>query len=132
MTLDRQYKDFAKKLARLSLDAGSQLDPARVDAVLSSLRGHPPRVQRAILKAYLRYLQIEDRRGRILVEHAGDASPADLDALRNRLEKKYGRALRLEAREAPALIAGLRASVADDIYEASLSSRLTALQTALI
>lgn len=87
MTLDRQYKDFAKKLARLSLDAGSQLDPARVDAVLSSLRGHPPRVQRAILKAYLRYLQIEDRRGRILVEHAGDASPADLDALRNRLEK---------------------------------------------
>jgi F-type H+-transporting ATPase subunit delta len=132
MTLDRQHKDFAKKLARLSLDAGGQIDLARVDAVLATLRGHAPRVQRAILKAYLRYLQIEDRRGRILVEHAGDASPADLEALRGRLEKKYGRALRLEARETPVLIAGLRASVADDIYEASLSSRLTALQTALI
>jgi F0F1-type ATP synthase delta subunit len=132
MTLDRSQKDFAKKLARLSLDAGSQIDPARVDAVISSLRGHTPRVQRAILKAYLRYLQIEDRRSRILVEHAGGASPADLAALRTRLEKKYNRALRLETRETPGLLAGLRASVADDIYEASISSRLTALQTALI
>jgi F0F1-type ATP synthase delta subunit len=129
--LNRQQKDFAKKLARLSLDAGSQIDPARVDAVISTLRNHAPRVQRAILKAYLRYLQIEDRRSRILVEHSGDAASAGLEALRTRLEKKYGRALRLEARENPALIAGLRASVGDDIYESSISSRLTALATAL-
>ena len=131
MTLDRQQKDFAKKLARLSLYAGSQIDPARVDAVLSSLGAHAPRVRRAILKAYLRYLQIEDRRSRILVEHAGDATSAGLDALRASLEKKYGRALRLETRENPALLAGLRASVADDIYESSISSRLAALATAL-
>jgi F0F1-type ATP synthase delta subunit len=131
MTLDRHQKDFAKRLARLSLDAGSQIEPARVEAVLSSLRGHPPRIQRAILKAYLRYLQIEDRRSRILIEHAGDANPVDLESLRSRLEKKYGRALRLVARENSALIAGLRASVADDIYESSISSRLTALATAL-
>ena len=131
MTLDRQQKDFAKKLARLSLDAGSQIDPARVDAVIATLRSHAPRVQRALLKAYLRYLQIEDRRSRILVEHSGDATSAGLESLRARLEKKYNRALRLEARENPALIAGLRASVGDDIYESSISSRLTALATAL-
>ena len=98
MTLDRKQKDFAKRLARLSLDAGSQIEPARVEAVLSSLRGHPPRIQRALLKAYLRYLQIEDRRSRILIEHAGDATPAELESLRARLEKKYRRALRLESR----------------------------------
>jgi F0F1-type ATP synthase delta subunit len=131
MALDRQQQDFAKKLARLSLDAGGQIDPARVDAVLSSLRGRSPRVQRALLKAYLRHMQVEDRRGRLLVEHAGNATSSDLDALRNRLEKKYNRALILEARENPTLIAGLRASVGDDIYESSLSHRLAALETAL-
>jgi F0F1-type ATP synthase delta subunit len=131
MALNREQQDFAKKLARLSLDAGGQIDPARVDAVLSSLRGHPPRVQRALLKAYLKYMQVEDRRGRLLVEHAGNTTSSDLDALRNRLEKKYNRALILEARENSALIAGLRASVGDDIYESSLSHRLAALETAL-
>jgi len=131
MLLDRKQKDFAKKLARMSLDAGGQIDAARVDAVISSLRGHKPRVQRALLKSMLHYLQVEDRRSRVLVEHAGAADAATLESMRASLAKKYGRTLRLEARENPALIAGLRASVGDDIYESSISSRLTALQTAL-
>ncbi|HVU37515.1 MAG TPA: F0F1 ATP synthase subunit delta [Opitutales bacterium] len=131
MLLDRQLKDFAKKLARLSLEAGGQIDPARVDAVLASLQGHKPRARRAILKAYLRYLQIEDRRSRLLVEHAGNIGPGELEALRARLAKKYGRALRLETKENSALIAGLRASVADDIYESSVSHRLGSLQNTL-
>jgi F0F1-type ATP synthase delta subunit len=112
----------------MSLDAGGQLDASRVDAVLVSLRGQKPRVQRAILKAYLHYIEIEDRRSRVSIEHAGNVGPAELEALRARLAKKYGRALRLETRENPALIAGLRASVADDIYESSVSSRLANLQ----
>ncbi len=131
MVLDRQHKDFAKKLARLSLDAGGQIDASRVEAVLTSLRGQKPRVLRALLKAYLHYLEIEDRRCRVLVEHAGNIGTGELEALRDRLAKKYGRTLRLETRENPALIAGLRAFVADDIYEASISSRLANLQNAL-
>ncbi len=128
MLLDRQQKDFAKKLARMSLDAGGQIDTARVAAVLASLGGQKPRVRRGILKAYLHYMEIEDRRSRVLIEHAGNVGPAELEALRARLSKKYGRALRLETRENPALLAGLRASVADDIYESSVSSRLANLQ----
>ncbi len=131
MLLDRKQKDFAKKLARLSLDTGGQIDAARVDAVISSLRVNKARVQRALLKAYLHHLQVEDRRSRVLVEHAGTADAASLESMRAGLAKKYGRNLRLESRENPALIAGLRASVGDDIYESSISIRLAALQTAL-
>lgn len=131
MLLDRKQRDLAKKLARMSLDASGQIDAARVDAVLSSLRHHKPRVQRAILKAYLHYMQIEDRRTCLLVEHAGNIGPAELEALRARLTKKYGRTLRLETRENPALIAGMRATVADDIYETSVANRLATLQNAL-
>ncbi len=131
MLLDRKQKDFAKKLARMSLDAGGQIDAERIGAVIATLKSHQPRVQRALLKAYLHYLQVEDRRSRVFVEHAGAADAASLENMRAGLAKKYGRALRLETRENPALIAGLRASVGDDIYESSISIRLDALQTAL-
>lgn len=132
MILDRKQKDFAKKLARLSLDVGGQISAERVQSVLSSLGGQTVRARRALLKAYLHYLQIEDRRGRLLVEHAGDIAPAELEAMRDRLGKKYARTLRLETRENTALIAGLRASVADDIYESSVAGRLATLQSALL
>lgn len=132
MTLDRKQKDLAKKLARLSLDAGGQISTERVQAVLSSLGSQTVRARRALLKAYLHYLQIEDRRSRLLVEHAGDISPSELESMRDRLGKKYGRTLRLETRVNAALIAGLRASVGDDIYESSVAGRLAALQSALL
>jgi F-type H+-transporting ATPase subunit delta len=132
VTLDRKQKDLAKKLARLSLDAGGQISTERVQAVLSSLGSQTVRARRALLKAYLHYLQIEDRRSRLLVEHAGDISPSELESMRDRLGKKYGRTLRLETRVNAALIAGLRASVGDDIYESSVAGRLAALQSALL
>jgi len=132
VTLDRKQKDLAKKLARLSLDAGGQISTERVQAVLSSLGSQTVRARRALLKAYLHYLQIEDRRSRLLVEHAGDISPSELESMRDRLGKKYGRTLRLETRVNAALIAGLRASVGDDIYESSVAGCLAALQSALL
>ncbi len=131
MSLAHSPKELAKKLTRLTLGADGQIDPARADAVLKALEPYKPRHRQAILKAYLHYLQIEDRRSRLAVEHAGDLGPAELESLRAQYSKKYGRTLRLEARTNPALLAGLRLSVGDDIYEASAAGRLAALATAL-
>jgi len=131
VTLDRKHKDFAKKLARLSLTPGGQIEASRVDAVLTSLRSQKPRLLRPLLKAYLHYLQIEDRRSRLLIEHAGAVAPAELEALRAKFAKQYRRELRLETRENAALLAGLRMSIGDDIYETSAANRLTALENAL-
>ena len=131
MTLDRKHKDFTKKLARLSLTPDGQIESSRVDAVLASLRAQKPRLLRPLLKAYLRYLQIEDRRSRLLVEHAGTVAPAELESLRAKYTKQYRRELRLETRENAALLAGLRMSIGDDIYETSAANRLTALANAL-
>jgi F-type H+-transporting ATPase subunit delta len=131
MPLARHQKDFAKKLTHLSLDEGGQVDPARVETVLAALRAHPARTRRALLKAYLHYLAAEDRRGRLLYEYSGLVDPAQLETLRARYAQKYARVLRLELRSNPQLLAGLRLTIGDDIYEYSAAGRLAALAGAL-
>jgi F-type H+-transporting ATPase subunit delta len=131
MNLVRQQKDFAKKLARLSLGSDGQIDGERAQAGMESLRPLKPRVQRALLKAYLHYLRIEDRRARMLYEYAGLIDPSELERLRTHYSQKYGRNLRVDLKPNPALLAGLRLSIGDDIYENSASGRLAALASAL-
>jgi F-type H+-transporting ATPase subunit delta len=131
MRLDRKHRHFTKRLARLSLGDDGQIDPARADAVLGSLRAYPIRLQRALLKAYLHYLEIEDHRGRLLYEYSGIISPAELESLRQHFDKKYGRSLRLELKNNSDLLAGLRVSIGDEVFEYSASNRLANLQAAL-
>ena len=132
MTLDRKHKDFAKKLVRLSLDGEGQIDPARVQAVMEALRSYKPRMQRLLLKAYLRRLLIEDRRGLLLYEYSGLIPPAELESLRAHYSQKYRRLLRLELQADNQLLAGLRVTIGDDVYEYSASSRLDRLRAALV
>ena len=131
MTLDRHTKDFAKKLSRLCLGADGQIDPARVEAVLATLRTQKPRLQRPILKALLHYLQIEDRRNVLRYEYSGVIDAGALENLRKHYNDKYRRALRLELQANAALLAGLRISIGDDVYEYSAASRLDTLRSAL-
>jgi F-type H+-transporting ATPase subunit delta len=132
MTLDRKHKDLTKKLARLSLGADGQLEQARVDAVLSSLRSYPPRLLRHLLKAYLHYLKIEDLRGVLLYEYSGLIGTDTLESLRQHFNQKYQRALRLELKPNDSLLAGLRISIGDDVFEYSASSRLETLRSAMV
>jgi len=131
MTLDRKHKDFAKKLACLSLGADGQVDPARVQAVLEALRPYKPRMLRLLLKAYLRRLLVEDRRGLLRYEYSGLIAPAELESLHAHFNQKYRRPLRLELQADDQLLAGLRITIGDDVYEYSASSRLDRLRSAL-
>jgi hypothetical protein len=131
MRLDRKHRDFAKKLARLSVGTDGQIDGAYVNGVLEALRPYHPRLLRALLKTYLSYLEIEDRHSRLLYEYAGVIGPDELAALGAHFNQKYGRPLRLELKSSDNLLAGLRVSIADDVYEFSAASRLATLRTAL-
>ena len=131
MTLDRKHRDFAKKLARLSLNGDGQVDPARVQAVMEALRPYKPRMQRLLLKAYLNRLLVEDARGLLRYEYSGLIAPTELDSLRTHFSQKYRRPLRLELQADDQLLAGLRVTIGDDVYEYSASSRLDHLRAAL-
>ena len=81
----------------------------------------------AFTRTLARLIAAEVARGQAVVEHAGTAQAAALDAVSAALSRKYGRAISWVAKRNDALIAGLRIRVGDDVYESSVAGQLATL-----
>lgn len=123
MNKDAKLKQFAKKLAELSLQDGS-VSAQRVDAVLATLKKHPPRKPKAVLKHYLYYIKQAVKRSRAVIEYAGKIDDAGIAAIEKHLSDNYQRTITTTAVENNDLIAGFRISIGDDIFDASVAGRL--------
>lgn len=130
MKQDKQIKEFAKQLLKISLENGD-LSAERVDGVLKSLEKNPPRHHLATLKAYLKLVAREVAKSTAVISHAGAISPETATRIAAQLSSKYGRSIASVTSEDPSLIAGVRVVVDCDVYDASIASSLTTLETAL-
>lgn len=119
----------AKQLLQLSLDNGV-VSAERVAGVLEYLEKNPPARLSLVLEAYRKLVAIELAKGEARVEHAGPVAPAALSAIAAALGKRYGRPVTAVATPNPALLAGLRVRIGDDIFESSVSGQLSALAAA--
>jgi F-type H+-transporting ATPase subunit delta len=114
---------LARKLANASIEGGEP-SAARVDAVLRYLRQRPAGERRALLVAYLLMMRREELLRTISIERAGALDDAARAALVEGLAKRSGKKLLMAERENPALIAGLRVRLGDDLYDATLQGVL--------
>ena len=113
MIADQALKDFARKLVELSLGNDGRLSDERVQGVLQVLRERPPSnlkptfhfLHIKVLKLYLYYVE----------------------SIEQMLSTRYGRVITSQRRENPNLIAGIRVSIADDVFESSIAGNLTGL-----
>ena len=126
MDKESTLKKFAKKLADLSLEDGL-VSAEKVQAVLATLRKHPPRKPKTVLKHYLYYIKQEINRSRAVIEYAGQIDEAGIAAIENYLSKNYNRTITTTTVENENLIAGFRISIGDDIFDASVAGRLNNL-----
>lgn len=117
-------RQFARKLLRLSLDEEGRLDPERVEGVLTALRNKRPPGYRTLLKLYHDDVRREERANTLVLEHAGPLDEGAADEILKTLRTRTGRPLALITKENPDLLAGLRIRVGDDLYDASLATRL--------
>jgi len=122
----KQAQQLARQLFKLSV-ADGVVSAERVAGILAWVEKHRPANPIMVLKAYERLITIELNRGQVRVEHAGPISDQVLQSIISALAKKYGRALTTSAQPNPALLAGLRVRVGDDIYESSVAGQLAAL-----
>ena len=130
MTQDKQIKEFAKQLLKMSLEGGD-VSAERVDGVLKALDKNPPRHHIALLKAYLKLVQREVAKSTAVISHAGALSSEATASISKQLSEKYGRSISTVTREDPSLIAGLRVVVDCDVYDSSVASALSSLQSSL-
>jgi len=130
MTQDKQIKEFAKQLLKLSLEDGD-VSGERVGGVLKALEKSRQRHHLAILKAYLKLVEREVAKGTAVISHAGRLSPELAAHIAQQLSKKYNRKITSVTREDPNLIGGLRVVVDCDVYDASIASSLASLESSL-
>jgi len=126
----KTISDLARQFYKLSFDQGA-LSSERVAGVLEYIEKHVGRHQMAVLHAYHRLIATEVARGQALVEYAGPVSDATLNGIAASLGRKYGRTVTTVTQANPALIAGLRVRIGDDIYESSVSGQLAELATSV-
>ena len=62
-----------------------------------------------------------------LIEYAGSPTNEQIKSIQSLLTQKYRRIIQIKTKETPSIIAGIKISVADDVYELSVNSRLQLL-----
>jgi F-type H+-transporting ATPase subunit delta len=122
-------QQLARKLFKLSLQGG-EVSPERVGGVLAYVEKHNPANPVMVLKAYRRLIAAEVAKGVAVVEHAGAVNNSILSAIVTAMTRKYERRVSTETRENPALIAGIRVRIGDDVYDSSIAGQLSALASA--
>ncbi len=126
----KKTSQTARQFLQLCLQDG-RIDPTLVGGVLEYWEKHPPAHPIAVLKAFHRLVAIELAKSEALVEHAGGVGPGAVAAIAAAMSRKYNRPITASEQSNPALLAGLRIRVGDDIYESSLAGQLAALGAAV-
>ncbi len=124
-----KLRAFIKQLVQLSLVDGL-VSAEQVAGVLAYLEKNPPARPQVVLQAYHKAIAAELAKGEARVEHAGPVGPEALTAIAAALGKRYGRPVTSVAIPNPALLAGMRVRIGDDIYESSVAGQLAALAAA--
>ncbi|HRE80162.1 MAG TPA: F0F1 ATP synthase subunit delta [Opitutaceae bacterium] len=122
----KQVQQLARQFFAMSLVDG-RLSEERVAGVLSYLEKNPPAQPIEVLKAYQRLVAIEVAKNEAVVEHAGPIGADVLSSIESSMSQRYQRTVTAKSKPNPALLAGLRVRVGDDIYESSVANQLAGL-----
>jgi F-type H+-transporting ATPase subunit delta len=123
MLSKKQVTALAKKLAQGSFE-GAEIDLSRVRAITQLIAEFAERVQGSLRRKYFHFLENECHWRRLRIEHAGIC---DFVQIQRSMERHVQRKLKLETAENIALIAGLRISVGDYVWERSIRGDLSTL-----
>ena len=112
-------------LARRLSTPGSEEAALLIERAASEPRGALPG---RLLEQFAQWVADRQQRWIARVESARPLRQDQLDALRDRLNRLYGRDLKLTTETNPALVGGLRVQVGEEIIDGSLTHRLNQLE----
>ena len=126
LNTDKRLVQYAKKLVQISIEDGRVSDE-RVKAIMGTFASRPPRRFKTILKLYLYYIKRELRKSQAVIEYAGSINKSSIETIERNLTSHYGRPITVTLSENQELLAGIRSSVADDVYDSTIAGSLNNL-----
>ena len=129
MSAPKQARATAKLMLELSLEAG-QLSETKVRDVLVWFEQRTPIHAAAVLREYRRLVVREFNRSRARIEFSGALAGGAIPSILSELSRLYHRPISAVSTENPALVAGLRISIGDDVFERSIAAQLETLTAA--
>jgi len=130
MKLTKEVRKVTKELFQLSFTDG-QLDPGKVNNVVTRIVAAKPRHYVDILKNYHRLIRLDLDKRHAVIESAAALSPETSEHVLRDLKGKYGEGLTTDFRVNPELIGGLRIRVGSDVWDGSVHGRLDRLDREL-
>ncbi len=128
MKIGKQARRDAKDLF-LACRREEILDSNRVRQTVTQVLAAKPRNYLAVLSHFQRLVQIEIEAHTVRIENSVPTSDALMAELKASLTRRYGPGLEFEFHVDPSLIGGLRIQIGSDVYDGTVKSRLTALES---
>lgn len=127
MSLDPSQIKVAKRLAVLVAEQG-EAAVSQIRPTLKVLIGDEPlATRRAFCRTFLQFLNREIRAREVRIEHAGPVTEAEVEQIVARFSTETGHKVSPRLIDNPDLIGGLRVSVGDNVYDASVAGSLSRL-----
>ncbi|MDR2200841.1 MAG: hypothetical protein LBN94_01895 [Puniceicoccales bacterium] len=121
MLTKKRISHLGKRLAQLSFNADGVLDRDRVAAILEAMGELHERNRNALGRKYYYFLEAEWNSRLLKIEHVVGC---DWEGIRTLMERFTQKKLQCELVKTPELIAGLRVTLGDHIWERSIRNDL--------
>ena len=131
MSKDSKALKIAKGLLLLSLNDEGRAEQQRVEKVISELRKEGVSKSLPILQHYLTLMKRKINSYQGVLETSTNENSALSKILSEKLPKAMGKKVDLVLEKNEPLIAGFKLRIGDDVYEDSLSSRISRLKKSL-
>jgi F-type H+-transporting ATPase subunit delta len=129
MQIPKDAKLKARELFESSLDDSGRPDSAKALSIADLVVKAAPRHSIQILREFARLIRLETAKHHVVIESATMLEQGTQDSILKTLQDRDGGAVTVEVKVDPALIGGARIRLGSEVWDASVLSRLLALNS---
>ncbi len=129
MQIPKDAKLKARELFESSLDDSGRPDSAKALSIADLVVKAAPRHSIQILREFARLIRLETAKHHVVIESATMLEQGTRDSILKTLQDRDGGAVTVEVKVDPALIGGARIRLGSEVWDATVLSRLLALNS---
>jgi F-type H+-transporting ATPase subunit delta len=129
MQIPKEAKRQARELFESSLDGTGRPDNGKVLSIADLVTKAAPRHSVQILREFARLIRLETAKHHAVIESATTLDEGTRDSILKSLQARDGGSVTVEVKVDPSLIGGARIRLGSEVWDASILSRLAALNS---